>query len=230
LQWRVRNQDGLIINFEPADLKALAGASYFFVEKYSQMGLSTPAGHKAYDQPNPAVFDIALRYFVGEMKKSFVIDSHLGPEVWNESVVGFSREMGAGETLTSTEKEQHPTAISKLHIKLKLFLLGEIKIRDSNRETKGRVAAGALHEEMPVSYTLYLDAQGKAIDGIWDPSKTLRGVDFAWFSGGVGTDSKNPEGNGNPRLSFELIEKLVKKSNILPLCRSILRMADPIVL
>jgi hypothetical protein len=216
---RMKNPDGVVVVFEPADLKALAGASYFFVEKYSQMGQSTPVGQKAAAQPNPAVFDMALRYFLGEKKKSFVIDTHLGSEIWNESLIGFSRDLQTPQALTEQEKQKYPAATAKVQIKLKLLLLGEIKIEDSNVETKHSVALGKLHDEMKVGYLLYLDSQGRALDGVWDENRSLRGVDFVWFSGGVGTDAKNSLGNGNSNLAFEEIKKLVKKSNTLPLCR-----------
>ena len=58
----VKNPDGIQVRFEPADLKALAAASYFYVEKYSQLGSPTRVG-KAQDQPNAGAFDLALRYF-----------------------------------------------------------------------------------------------------------------------------------------------------------------------
>jgi hypothetical protein len=89
-----------------------------------------------------------------------------------------------------------------------------------------------MHSETPVSYTLYLDAQGKAIDGEWEaPNAELRGVDFAWFSSGRGMDSAyspdSPEewrrGNGNKNLKFDVLKKLFRKAAGPLRCKAILK-------
>ena len=209
------NPDGVVVHFEPADLKALSGASYFFVEKYAQIGSSSQEGQRAVGQPNAAVFDLALRYFIAEKQKAFVIDSHLGEEVWNESVIGYERKLHSIEPLTDKEKVLFPTAAMKVKVSLVLKSLSEIDILESNKPTVAKVAAGQLHESTPMSYQLYLSSAGQAVDGTWDPTQDpagLRGVDFVWFSAGRGTDSANPENNGNKNLYYRTIKFLMKKS------------------
>ncbi len=217
----VKNRDGLDITFQPADLKALSGASFFFVNKYSQMGNPTQNDAIAADQPNPAIFDLALRYFIAEKQMPFVIDSHLGDEIWNESVVGFTRQIQDAGALSPLELVQYPEAQSKVNIKVVLSSLAEISIEESNRSTEKAVADGKLHNDIPMEYTLYLDAQKNAIGGSWAKAPTVDGVDFLWFSGSQGTDSKNPQGNGNKNLSFKVIKKLVTKASGPIRCQSI---------
>jgi hypothetical protein len=210
----VTNPDGIKIPFKPADLKALAGANYFFVEKYAQLGAPSQSG-TAESQPHPAVFDLALRYFVGLKRKAFVIDSNLGPEIWNESIIGFKRKLERGEALTQDEKLHYPQAKSKLKIQVSIETLGEMKIHESNQATKAKVAAGLAHETIETGYVLYLDSQGNAFDGYWLKNEVtgLRGIDFAWFGGGRGTDAEYPEQGGNPGLDHEVLKRLMIRSS-----------------
>ncbi len=208
----VVNPDGIKIRFQPADLKALAGASYFYVEKYSQIGAPSQSS-RSEAQPNAAVFDMALRFYLSHQQKSFVIDSHLGPEIWNESVVGYSRTLSAHENLSLEEKNQFPKATQKVEAQVELFTLSEMNVKKSNRQTKFKVAAGQVHKVLPVSYSLYLDAHGKAVDGVWNNKAGTAGVDFAWFGAGQGTDSQNSHLSGNQYLDFEVIKKLFEKAS-----------------
>ncbi len=218
----VESRDGILVTFQPADLKALAGASYFFVEKYSQMGSPSQQEARAQNQPNAAVFDMTLRYYVAEKKAAFIIDSHLGSEIWNETVIGYNRTLSQEEPLSNEEKQSFPLAVSKKTVRLDLYSLADISIRESNQSTKDGVAAGNYHKTTKAEYTLYLDAQNKAFDGVWKKTKSLRGIDFVWFSGGRGTDSKNPKGNGNEQLSFKTVERLVRMSHRPLSCQKIL--------
>jgi hypothetical protein len=209
--FEIENPDGLGILFQPADLKALAGASYFFVEKYNQIGAPSRTSI-AESPPNPAVFDLALRFYLAEKQKPFVIDSHLGDAIWNETLIGYQREVGPQLPVETNETLKFPKAKSKIQINTMLYSLGEVSIRKSNKATKSKVANGELHKTIPVSYTLYLDADGKAIDGIWKKNRRLRGVDFAWFAAGKGTDADHAERSGNPDLDFMLLRQLIKLS------------------
>jgi hypothetical protein len=216
----LKNKDGIQIEFSPADIKALLGASYYYVEKYAQIGAPSMSS-KAETPPNPAVFDLALRYFLAINKKGFVIDSNLGPEIWNETVVGYKRKISLALKLTGDEKQKYPSAISKIQINVVLDTLGEIDIKETDNSTKQKVADGSLLSNLETSYFLYLDVNGNAIDGKWLHGTSLRGVDFAWFASGKGTDHLNTEEGGNPYLRFDFISKLAHRSAKL-ICAQIL--------
>jgi len=205
------NNDGITVEFSPADLKALAGASYFYVEKYGQIGGPTADG-KAANQPNAAIFDLVLRYHLAEKQKGFVIDSHLGSEIWNETVVGYNRKLGDIKNLSAKEKDLYPNAVSKIRVDLVLDTLGEVDIKDSNKLTKKKVADGSLLTTLETAYTLYLDQSGKAVDGKWHNGGGTRGVDFAWFVGGKGADHEYAHLGGNANLRFNKIRKLIEES------------------
>lgn len=221
----VVNKDGVTVTFEPADLKALAGAAFFFVEKYAQIGSPMRTGRAA-DRPDPAVFDLALRYYLAEMKRSFVVDSNLGPEVWNESVVGYERQVGAPQSLNAAEKAKFPWAVSKISVRTKIETLGEVQIDQTNQMTKHRVASGELVKPIQSYYWLYLNSKGEALSGEWTTGFNLldmyasawsdreRGVDFAWFGEGEGTDSQYREQGGNKFLKFDVIKDLIQRSQV----------------
>ncbi len=216
-----KNPDGINIRFEPADLKALAGASYFYVEKYSQLGSPT-RNTSAEDQPNAAVFDLAVRYFLGEKKKSFVIDSHLQAEIWNESVVGFERNLSEPQFLDLEEQARFPWAVSKIRVKGFLEALGEIGISKVNGPTQKMVSDGSLLAKVPIHYTLYLDSEGAARDGVWhNRSNAKRGVDFVWFGGGEGADDQyRTNKNKNETIDFQILKRLIKKAQR-PMCKGL---------
>jgi hypothetical protein len=208
------NKDGITVMFSPADLKALAGASYFYVEKYGQIGGPSPEKMHAQNQPNAAVFDLALRYHLAQKKKGFVIDSHLGSEIWNETVVGYTRNFGDVEGLDDSEKALYPKAHKKVYVNVVLETLGEVGIKDSNGLTKSRVADGSMLTTLETAYTLYLNKSGEAIDGKWHNAEGDRGVDFAWFVSGKGADHQYADRGGNPNLRFNKIRKLFKQSGL----------------
>lgn len=216
------NPHGIVVRFEPADLKALAGASYFYTQNYAQIGSPTREA-TAENQPNPAVFDMALRFGLAKHKKAFIIDSHLGDEIWNETVVGYQRTLSENTALTENERARYPGAIAKMDVRLILETLGEIAIAASNRPTTAGVASGALLEKVNTGYTLFLDKNNQAIDGQWHPSSGTRGVDFAWFTSGRGADRKYTHLGGNPFLRFGKINRLVRESAKPFQCRKIFR-------
>ncbi len=215
----MQNKDGLTVRFEPADLKALAGASYFYTEQYAQIGSPTSQGRRE-NQPNAAVFDLALRYNLAQNKKPFVIDSHLGPAIWNETVVGYKRTLGNFESLTDKEQQSYPRAVQKVFVNLVLDTLGEIAIEESNSKTTDKVADGRLVGTLETGYTLYLDDSGKSIGGEMEKSNKNRGVDFAWFAAGKGADRHYAEQGGNPFLKFKVIRELFNEASRVS-CKSV---------
>lgn len=213
------NPRGEKVVFQPADLKALAGASYFYTQNYAQIGSPSRAG-RAENPPNAAVFDMVLRYGLAEKNRAFIIDSHLGKEIWNETAVGFKRTLTEKQKLTSNEKAFYPAARSKVKVHLVLETLGEIDIARSNLTTKGRVADGSLLQTIDADYTLYLDDDGRAVDGKWKKGTRIRGIDFAWFVAGKGADKDYAHQGGNPHLEFNVIRSLIQES-AQPLCHKV---------
>lgn len=205
------NPQGEKVVFQPADLKALAGASYFYTQEYAQIGSPSRQG-RGENLPNAAVFDLALRYSLAVNKKAFIIDSHLGKEIWNETVVGYKRVLSPEKKLTPTERTLYPEAVRKVQVQLILETLGEIDIQNSNKPTKAKVADGTLLKTLEGNYTLYLDSEGRAVDGQWKKNRSVRGVDFAWFVGGKGADKFHADKTGNPYLEFDVIRSLIKES------------------
>ena len=118
--------------------------------------------------------------------------------------------------LTSREQNQLPHASSKIDVEVNLFTLGEIEIERSNRATREAVSAGILHETNRVSYVLFLDSKGQVVDGTWKKNPdSKKGVDFAWFGAGKGTDADYADladKTGNPFLEFDVVKKLVQLS------------------
>lgn len=205
----VVNADGVRIEFQPADLKALAGVSYFYVEKYAGLGAPSRDSARAADQPNPAIFDLALRYNLATKRKTFVIDSNLTSEIWNETIVGYKRNVRPAVPLNEADKKKFPRAVAKRTVWLRLETLGEIDMNKSNQPTRAAVAEGTHLQGLTAAYILYLDEAGRAIDGVWHKASKDRGIDFAWFAGGKGTDASN---GWNTHLDFNTIRKLFKEA------------------
>jgi Transglutaminase elicitor len=206
----VESRDGLKVTFEPADLKALGSASYFYVEKYAALG--SPATRDLKDRPNAGAFDLALRYFIGELKRPFIIDAHLGTEIWNESVVGYNRTIKSETPVTPQEATQFRGAVAKVEVDLVLNVLGEVSIRASNARTKAAVSSGAVTETMKMQYTLFVDANNRVIDGKWSDVAGTHGVDFVWFGAGKGADANPSIGDGNRALRFSVIDRLFQRA------------------
>jgi hypothetical protein len=216
----VTNKDGITLTFMSADIKILAGVSYSFVEKYKQIGqpeLPTQDGLR----PNPALFDLTLRYFLAENKRPFITDSHLGKQIWNEAVLGYKRNLGKKKSLTPEEANRFPWAASKVQVTGYVETLGDIPLEKTDGPTTQKVVSGELMTKIPIAYTLYLDSEGRALDGVWHSKKGERGVAWIWFPAGKGEDSLHEM--GNPSLEFDAVKDLLKKSrkgNAKPAVRS----------
>jgi hypothetical protein len=206
----VKNKEGIEIKFEPADLKALAAASYFYVENYAQIGAPTQQGEAlGKNQPDPAVFDLVLRRYLKSNKKAFIIDGNIGPEIWNETVVGFDRFVSDTMTLSEDEKKKFKAATKKVKVDIRLRILGEIDIEKSNSPTQQSIANNRFTKTMPVQYEIFLTNENKMLGGKWNNSGSLNGVDMVWFGSGVGTDQHS---GGNKQLRFDIISQLFKAS------------------
>lgn len=212
----VRNQAGQKIKFEPADLKALAGLSYFFVEKFAMIGVNsvkasatnTNATTDQSFRPNAGVFDIVLRTMIGHLKMGFVIDKHVEDQIWNEAVLGYKRTLGQERAATATEAEAGAAKV--LPVSLELPVLGEISIDDSNKETQKYVSDGSYAMNLSYKYVLYLNAEKQIVGGRWEGDAP----DFAWFVGGKGTVDSTTNGNPSPNkdLHFDDLARLLAMS------------------
>lgn len=204
----VTNEDGLEIEFQPADLKALAGAAHFYVKVYNQIGSPTRSGNNQ-NLPNAGVFDIALRTFLGENKRGFVIDVHPGDEIWNETVMGYQRDISNKVATTESERREHNGATKKVEVSLLYLALGEFHIEDSNGFTGDQTVSRS--NRFSATYDLYLDDNDKIVDGEW---KSGRYPDFAWFGFGAGDKYHSRRGqSGNPHIPFSKILPLMKKAS-----------------
>jgi hypothetical protein len=211
----LKNREGIEVTFEPNDIKALANASYFFVEKYAQVGSPnrTKLNVNFETLPDPGALDWALTHYLGGLHKPFAADKAPGPQIWNHVVVGYKRNL---EQLKPAENGMPPdvkwTVIANVHM---TYTGGGIDHHTANRPTTARVASGEMTETRYYRYELFLDEDKKIVGGRWpqseDPSKTtVDAPDFLWFPAGRGTDSK--EGY-NPYISFDRVLELVKRSS-----------------
>lgn len=212
---RVKNADGVEIVFEPNDIKALLTASYFYVEKYAQMGVPNfdPKGaEKVVDRANAAAFDMALRAMIGESERPFVVDIEPGNEIWNYLAVGYTRRMGELRAIAPQAQEASSVparAVSQVDVATRVYYVNDIEsIARHNGPTTDLIkpANSPYVFQRDYHYTLYLNAKGQIISGAWQGDKH---PDFAWFPEGAGTD----EAQGtNPHLPFEKVMGLQRKS------------------
>lgn len=204
----VENADGMQIEFQPSDLKALAGAAHFYVEVYNQIGSPTRSGENK-NLPNAGVFDIALRTMLGENERGFVIDVHKGSEIWNETLMGYDREISEETKTTASEKREFNGATKKVTVDLTYRALGEFRIEGSNGYTRNRTVRES--NVFRAKYDLYLDSRGNIVDGEWVSG---RYPDFAWFGFGAGDQKHSRRGqNGNPYMPYSKILPLLKKAS-----------------
>jgi len=204
----VENADGMQIEFQPSDLKALAGAAHFYVEVYNQIGSPTRSGENK-NLPNAGVFDIALRTMLGANERGFVIDVHKGSEIWNETVMGYERSMSEVELVTASESAKFNGASQKVTVSLIYRALGEFHIKGSNGYTRNRTVRES--NVFRATYNLYLDKSDRIVDGDWVSG---RFPDFAWFGFGAGDQKHSRRGqNGNPYMPYNKILPLLEQAS-----------------
>lgn len=207
---QVTNRDGIEVKLLPADIKALFGATHFYVEKYTALGSPHFGTGLDVDPPNPAAFHTALNALALRGKLPMVIDmKNVGNELWNETVVGYSRRMSEPRALSAAEKLKAPSAASQIvEVDLELRALAEVSMTDTNRATQAQVAAGRLGiNRLPYSYQLYIDETGKVLEGEWRGDAW---PDFVWFPYGRGADA---DYQGNPNLDYDTLKVWVEQSS-----------------
>jgi hypothetical protein len=206
----VKSRDGVEVELLPADIKALFGATHFYVEKYTALGTPHFGAGLDVDPPNPAAFHTALNALALRGKLPMVIDmKNVGNELWNETVVGYSRRMTEPRALSEAEKLKAPAAASKIvEVDLELRALAEVSMTDTNRATQANVAAGRLGiNRLPYRYKLYIDETGKVLEGEWSGDAW---PDFVWFPYGKGADA---DYKGNPNLDYDTLRAWVEESS-----------------
>lgn len=211
---RTAGNRSMSIRFEPADIKALLGAAYFYVEdsKYGQAGAnSSPV--------NPAALDVSLRLMIEKLGHAFFVDTSTSNQIWNETIVAFDR---VAKQPRPPKPEDAATAgsASVVEVDATLYLLGESSIDQMNQRTADRVAKRdtALTKRRDVSYLLFLDAGGFITGGRW---RAAPPIDAIWFAIGLGADSTHYVGvdpntgnpyRGNPHLDWLNLAALLKDS------------------
>ncbi len=201
-----KSKNGVTVNLDPADVKALIGATYFYVEKYAAIATPHQGTGLDKDAPNPGAFHIAMNHLALSGEFPIVIDvENKGSQLWNEAVVGYERSMSEPKSLTAAEKSANPNATQKVKVEFTMKALAEIDLEETNGATKHKVAAGELGiNEIPYEYHLYIDDSGKIQGGKWLGTKW---PDFLWFPNGKGTDAEN---GGNTHLDFPTLLRWTK--------------------
>jgi hypothetical protein len=206
----VQNRDGVKITFQPADLKAISGASYFYVEKYSMIGSTNFARHADTDMPNAAAFDMALRAFIGVKHKAFVIDMDGGTHLWNVGVVGYERQILEIADLSASALRSGANgegAVKRVRVQMDVKYLPEVSIPESNTITADGVADGTYTKFLHYIYDLFIDERGNIVEGKW----VSDGPDMAWFGAGRGADRDHPA--GNRFIDFDALAELFGKAS-----------------
>ena len=234
----VMNAEGVKITFQPADLKALLSASYFYPEYTSYLGYKTKlqVGRKlnAY-APNAAAFDIALRTYMAKYKKAFFMDKDPTHHLSNVTIIGYDRKIVKIGKIKKKDRKKYKlsaNAVKAVKIVNEIEYLAEVKIKETNGETRHAIASGEHSHFLKAKYTLFVDKDNKIIDGHITrrysgiPYLLGKGVDLIWFAAGQGDYhewidfSKKPDENGlyphagNKHLDYQTIMKLVNQSKI----------------
>jgi len=208
---KVKNADGIEVNFEPNDIKALITSSYFYVEKYAQMGVpnqvKTPTTKGRVDA---GAFDIALRSFIGESERPFVVDIDPGDEIWNHLAVGYKRTLGNEALVSAASKEAPAGAKFEVDAKVTVYLINDVyNVARHNTPTIDMVKKddyqAIISRNYP--YKLYLNDKKEIVGGSWESARDY--PDFAWFPEGRGTDDVQ---GANPHLSYDKVMELMKAS------------------
>jgi hypothetical protein len=209
------------ITFSPSDIKAIAAGSYMHPYFYLGIGSPDQAGQ---NDPNPALVDIMLRLYLAKHKMPFFIDAEPGPALYNETVLGYDRQITGRKDASNEEKINYPGASKTIAVKTILYLQDELTIDQSNAPTlpvlsdkkkaMAMASASATYNfwvhKLECQYFLFVDAQGTILNGKW----IGRPVDFVWAANGAGNDenSEHAFNPGNKNIKFDPILLLVRQS------------------
>jgi hypothetical protein len=207
----VKSKSGeeIFIKFLPADLKALGGAVYYYNEWYTSLGENNKR------KPNAAYFDILLRFVLGNQQRNFFLDIKAGSQKWNETIVGYKREIVKANT--SIPQNLIAQGIKQIiDVRTTLYLLGEIGFSETNSQTVPLIENRQLVNTWTTNYKLYVNEENEIVDGKWEkfdlqPINTyLEYPDYVWFGGGKGTDDlvDSTRGDNNVLLSFFEVQNL----------------------
>lgn len=202
--------EGMVVVFEPTDIKALLGAAYFYVgenNNYAQIGDNNTL------DPNAGAFDIALRMLLGGSDQVFFMDENTGSQIWNHTIVAYERKLiGQPQPL--------PDGMHKVEFETTVHHMGETSIVDMSGHTAARIAnlSSCCVRSDTYAYELTVDSHGRIVEARW--KNGLR-PDFVWFASGAGDDSnhtpESPGGRalgyrGNPNVPFVTLMDLVEES------------------
>jgi hypothetical protein len=206
------NPDGIQVTFEPNDIKALASASYFYVEKYAAVGSPnrTKLSIDLESLPDPGALDWALTHYLGQLHKPFVADTNPNNQIWNHVVIGYTRNLEELKPADGTAPAGVKwTTVANVNITYNTF----VDHLTANTDTAKATAEGANQKTRYYRYQLYLDENKNIVGGKWPDNgseKTVDAPNFLWFPAGKGTDST--EGY-NPYIDFNQVKELVNKSH-----------------
>lgn len=204
----VVNPDGINVHFQPNDIKGLLSASYFYVERYQQMGIPNVLDRVVFEgRPDAGAFDVAVRTLLGEKQRAFVVDIDPGKEIWNQLAVGYDRRLSAVSEVAAPLPAL-PNATHFADVELKLYYLRDLRgAQLYNGDTSALAEKnGAGVASITYVYRLYLDQAEQVVGGEW---RTQRPPDFLWFPEGNGTDELE---GANPYLRFNELLALARRS------------------
>jgi len=233
------------VTFHPADLKALSAASFYYLDQNNILNIGSnydanlSKDENKKSNPNPAVFDIILRQYLSTYKVPLFIDVQYNSEIWNETILGFDRQIKAIKPLRAG-MVANAKAVQSVLVECTLYCQDEVSIDKINGKTTQIMANKALAvkngwvRERKYRYRLFTDKTGTILDGAWDKSyldvsranEPVRmawvsdmPVDFIWLAKGEGADDKHVYSasdastanyTGNSNIKFEDILALVK--------------------
>jgi hypothetical protein len=192
----IKNGDGITVNFNSADLKALLVKVYSDGYSPSQFignrcetddhAIEVDENNrvKALDcrDVNPGAMHLVLAEFLGHpnpaKRQGFVIDKSRGSQVWNQGVSAFKFTLSAPEKVSESDVLRKHRAPGTTHI-----VKVDASISYVNEYSNEPVPVGDRPEEyistFDVSYTLELDEKGTIIGGEWISDER---PDFMWRS------------------------------------------------
>lgn len=189
--------------FYPADLKALAAASCYYVTRYFDAGQNNNANN-----PNPVIFDMVVRLLISKDISPIFFDRYSKTnkkginEIWNTSIVGYTRRVAITNNPSNNSKN--------LNVTMTIYEVEDVdNLKDFNKQTVSliKMKDKDLVATKTYNYTISIDSNGNMIDGKWNGNYP----DFIWLAAGKGTQ-KQSDGilYGDPNLDFDEIVNLIE--------------------